>query len=147
MLPTGFYCKAEGCSRRPSEGKPFCATHVAHMPYAQFLIEQHATRQSEIDRILDGRVGTLDMASSLVVRWILNALHINGPLTVERAAKETGIPPKAVKICIRRMLKEGMLEEREFYRDTCDMTKKLIPLVAPSSEEVAELAGARTDDT
>lgn len=143
MLPAGFYCKAEGCSRRPSEGKPFCATHVAHMPYAQFLIEQHATRQSEIDRILDGRVGTLDMASSLVVRWILNALHINGPLTVERAAKETGIPPKAVKICVKRMLKEGMLEKREFY----DMTTKLIPLVAPSSEEVAELAGARTDDT
>lgn len=145
MLQVGLYCQVEGCDKRPSEGKPFCSRHVVLMPYAKFLLGQHARMQNEIDEISKGGVHKIDMQRSHVVRWILNALHINGPLTAERAARETGIPKDAVKRCVRRMLKEGMLEERVFHRDIYDTTKKLVPLVDPSSDEVAELVGTRAD--
>jgi hypothetical protein len=50
-----------------------------------------------------------------------------------------------VKICVKRMLKEGMLEEREYRAPGGDRSWKLVPLVDPSSDEVAELVGTKAD--
>lgn len=115
------HCHAEGCKKATTGRKPFCVDHVEMLAYVQGLQERIASREAEWLRV--GRLGprAVDVAG-LTAQEIIHYLHVHGPCTVRRLAKDLAMERSLLDSYVSAFATRGMVEISENNRGVCVLT-------------------------
>ena len=94
------YCERPGCFTATREGKPFCSDHVEDHPRVRRLLATIRQREREVQAI--ARRGSNAVRSDhLIVAEVVTHLRATGQQTLERLAKDTGLPFVVVRSIAR----------------------------------------------
>ena len=95
------YC--EICKYFTQNGKPYCPTHVDHMPYVKGVIARVARRELDLTatEIVDGHP----------IGWeILHQIRFRGSVSIKRLAKDHQIPEVLVQAYVDLFTGLGLCE-------------------------------------
>ena len=71
---------------------------------------------SETAQVSDGYTGRIEHLSPSV-KLVLKVLEYRGLMTQKELVAESYLPPRTVRYALDRLKKEGILEERLYYKD------------------------------
>lgn len=71
---------------------------------------------SETAQVSDGYIGRIEQLSPSV-KLVLKVLEYRGLMTQKELVAESYLPPRTVRYALSRLKKEGILEERLYYKD------------------------------
>lgn len=121
-------CDAPGCTETTREGKPYCPDHVDHHPYVQQLLQHLAEQEDERERATKkGGADKVDLEGENA-KAVLRELQQHGERTLERLARDTKIPVKAVEAIGEALQRRKLSTSSQTSRK--DKTIKLITQAA-----------------
>lgn len=91
------YCEAVGCSAPTRERKPYCSEHVEQHPYVRTLLDALEQRERELEAVVERGAKAL-RPDSLLVADVVEHARRHGPQTVERVARQVGLPVPVVDV-------------------------------------------------
>jgi len=92
----------ELCGAITREGKPYCSEHVHMQPYVEHLLSQLAAQEKEHERVLVKGTRAANL-KSLTAKELKMHLHLFGPRTVNRLARELNLDSSVIAIYVKKM--------------------------------------------
>jgi hypothetical protein len=123
-------CSEPSCNQATREGKPFCSDHVELHPYVQRLLAELRERE-EADERVRRKGPRMVEPTSLTSQEILTFIHVHGPKTVKRLARELNADLETLKIYAQGLKRLGLVK--------LTATRRKSTLVHPIPEAWAEL--------
>jgi len=87
---------------------------------------------SETAQVSDGYIGRIEHLSPSV-KLVLKVLEYRGLMTQKELVAESYLPPRTVRYALCRLKKEGILEERLYYKDA---RQCLYGVKSPQQDEI-----------
>ncbi len=123
-------CSEPTCNQATREGKPFCSDHVELHPYVQRLLAELREREEADERVRRRGPRAVDPLS-LTSQEILTFIHVHGPKTVKRLARELNADLETLKLYAQGLRRHGLVK--------LTATRRKSTLVHPIPEAYAEL--------
>lgn len=123
-------CSEPTCNQATREGKPYCSDHVELHPYVQRLLAELREREEADERVRRRGPRAVE-ATSLTSQEILTFVHVHGPKTVKRLARELNADLETLKIYAQGLRRLGLVR--------LTATRRKSTLVHPIPEAFAEL--------